>query len=242
MTTFVLLHGAWHGGWCWNRVRPLLRDQGHDVFTPTFSGVSDRAHLLTRSTGLETHITDIVRLLDFEDLTSVHLVGHSYAGQVIAGVAQQRPERLAMRIHLDSFVPHDGERAIDLLPADVAAHYRDAVEGPGDGWLIPPRSLEVLGVTDPTDVQWISERLTPQPWLTYEEAVHAPPLATGVPGAFIHCTDWLDVFAPFARRARDAGWPVYEISSGHEVMVTQPDELADVLQAIVKSSAARGAM
>lgn len=239
MTTFVLLHGAWHGGWCWNRVRPRLEAYGHQVFSPTFSGVSDRAHVLTPSTGLETHIEDVVRLLDFEDLTDVCLVGHSYAGQVVAGVAQRRPERLAARIHLDGFVPYDGERAIDLLPAEVAAHYREAVAGPGEGWLIPPRSLHVLGVVDPADVRWITERLTPQPWLTYDEPVRAAPMRDDVPGAFVHCTDWLDVFAPNAARARAAGWPVYELLTGHEAMVTQPGQLAEVLHVIASSHTSR---
>lgn len=235
MATFVLLHGAWHGGWCWQRVRARLEDQGHEVFTPTFSGLSDRAHVLTRETGLDTHVEDVVRLLDFEDLTDVHLVGHSYAGQVVAAVAALRPDRLAMRIHLDAFLPEDGDRAIDLLPESVAHHYREAVAGPGEGWLIPPRSLEVLGVSDPSDLAWLTPRLTPQPWRTYDQPVVAASPVGGTPGAFVHCVDWLDVFAPFAEKARAAGWEVHDLATGHEAMVTAPDELAEILDALSNS-------
>jgi len=136
VATFVLLHGAWHGGWCWSRVATRLRGNGHQVFSPTFTGVSDRAHLLSPSVGLSTHIDDVVRLLDAEALTDVVLVGHSYAGMVVSGVAEIRPETLHARAYLDAFVPEDGESAIDLLPETVAEHYRESVAGPGFGWLI----------------------------------------------------------------------------------------------------------
>ena len=155
MTTYVLVHGAWHGGWCWRRVAPLLRAAGHEVHTPSLTGLGERSHLLTRETGLTTHVTDLVRLMEVEGLTDVVLVGHSYAGQVVTGVAAERPELLRRVVHLDGFVPEDGEQAIDQLPEQVAHHYRESVAGPGEGWLIPPRSLEVLGVTDEADLAWL---------------------------------------------------------------------------------------
>ena len=205
MTTFVLLHGAWHGGWCWVRVREELQRQGHHVFTPTFTGVSDRAHLLHPGVGLQTHITDVVGLLEAEDLDDVVLVGHSYAGLVVSGVSEQVPDRIAHRVHLDAFLPRDGEAGIDLLPETVAHHYRESVAGPGFGWLIPPRSLEVLGVTDPADLAWLQPRLTPQPWLTYSQPVCLGGAASAVTGSFIECTDWMGVFAPHAERPGSSG-------------------------------------
>jgi pimeloyl-ACP methyl ester carboxylesterase len=232
MTTYVLMHGAWHGGWCWTRVATRLRAAGHTVFTPTFTGVSDRAHLLSPAVDLSTHVEDIVRLIDAEAITDAVLVGHSYAGMVASGVAERRPEALRLRVHLDAFLPTDGEAAIDLLPEGPAHHYREAVEGPGFGWLIPPRSLEVLGVTDQADLAWLTPRLTPHPWATYTEAIALSEAEAGVPGAYIECTDWMRVFRPQAERARSRGWPVHELPTGHEAMVTAPDALAVLLREI----------
>ena len=232
MTTFVLLHGAWHGGWCWERVAPALRAAGHDVFTPTFTGVSDRSHLLSPAVNLSTHIEDVVRLIDAWGITDTVLVGHSYAGMVVSGVAEQRPEALRLRVHLDAFLPVNGEAAINLLPEGPARHYREAVAGPGFGWLIPPRSLEVLGVTDPSDLDWFTPRLTPHPWATYAEAASLGEAEAGVPGVYIECTDWMRVFRSQAERARERGWPVFELPTGHEAMVTAPDALAGMLAKI----------
>lgn len=241
---FVLVSGAWHGGWCWERVASPLRAAGHEVHTPTLTGVSDRAHTLSPQVDLSTHVEDVVRLLDTYDLTGVRLVGHSYAGQVISGVAERRPERLAERIHLDAFVPDDGDAAIDLLPEQVAHHYRESVRDAGFGWLIPPRSLTTLGVTEQADVDWLTPRLTPHPWATYQEPVRLGAGAASVPGRYIDCTDWLGVFAPFADKARALGWPVHRLATGHEAMVTAPGELAELLSSLdddASAAAARGA-
>ncbi len=228
MATFVLVHGAWHGGWCWRRVATPLREAGHEVFTPTLTGLSDRAHLLSPAVNMSTHATDIVKLIDAEGLTDVVLVGHSYAGMVISAVAAQRPEAIKTRVYLDAFVPENGEAAIDLLPEQVAHHYHESVDGPGFGWLIPPRSLSVLGVTEQADLDWLTPRLTPHPWATYAEAISLEG-KDKVPASYIECTDWMRVFEPYAKRAAAKGWPVYEISTGHEAMVTAPGELTDLL-------------
>ncbi|GGP12876.1 alpha/beta fold hydrolase [Nonomuraea glycinis] len=232
MSTFILLHGAWHGGWAWQRVTPLLRAAGHQVHAPTLTGVSDRAHLLSPQVGLSTHIQDVVSLIEAYDARDVVLVGHSYAGQVVTGVADRVGERLAKRIHLDAFVGDDGEAAIDLLPATIAGHYRESVAGPGFGWLIPVRKLSVLGVTEQADLDWLSPRLTPHPWLTYTEPLRLTGKGEQVPAAFIECVDWMRVFTPHAERAAARGWPVHEIATGHEAMVTAPEELAALLQRV----------
>lgn len=241
MPTFVLVHGAWHGGWVWERVAPLLRAAGHEVRTPTLTGVSDRADELHRGVGLATHADDVVTLLDSEDLTDVVLVGHSYAGQVVTAVADRRPGRLRARVHLDAFVGGDGEAAIDLLPPTIAGHYRESVAGPGDGWLIPVRSLEVLGVTDAADLAWLAPRLTPHPWLTYTEPLALTGAHHEVPATFIECTDWMRAFRPHAERASAAGWPVLEVRTGHEAMVTAPDALAVALLGIARPAAEHSA-
>lgn len=229
MTTFVLLHGAWHGGWVWGRVASRLRAAGHHVLAPTLTGVSDRAHLLHPGVGLGTHTHDVVALLDAEDLHDVVLVGHSYAGLVVTAVADRRPERIGRRVYLDAFVGRDGEAGIDLLPPTVAGHYREAAAGPGHGWLIPVRSLEVLGVTEGADLDWLTPRLTPHPWLAYTEPLALTGAHEAVPATFVECTDWMRVFRPHADRAREAGWPVLELATGHEAMVTAPGPLVDAL-------------
>ncbi len=229
MTTFVLLHGAWHGGWCWARVRSRLEAAGHRTFAPTFTGLSDRGHLLSPAVGLETHVEDVVRLMEAEDLRDVIMVGHSYAGMVLSVVAGRIPERIAHRVHVEAFVPSDGDAAIDLLPETVARHYRDSVAGPGFGWLIPVRSLEVLGVTAELDLAWLGPRLTPQPWRTYTDAARLDVREADLPSTFIEGTDWMRVFRPHAARARERGWRVCEISSGHELMVTAAEALTDIL-------------
>ncbi|WP_066946344.1 alpha/beta hydrolase [Microtetraspora fusca] len=229
MSTFVLVHGAWHGGWCWDRVAPLLRAAGHEVHTPTLTGLSERAHLLSPLVGLDTHVEDVVRLLDTLQLTDVVLVGHSYAGQVITGVTDRRPAAIARRVHLDAFVGADGEAARDLLPETVAHHWAESAAGPGFGWLVPVRSLSVLGVTEQADVDWLTPRLTPHPWKTYTDPLRLTGAAHGVPAAFVECVSWMRVFQGQAERARRLGWPVRELDTGHEAMVTAPEALAHVL-------------
>lgn len=228
MSTFVLVSGAWHGGWCWQRVVPLLQQAGHAVHTPTLTGVSDRAHLISPAVGLDTHIADIVRLLETYDLRDVILVGHSYAGQVITGVADAVPDRISVRVHLDAFIG-DGRAAIDLQPAEVAHHYRESVAGPGFGWLIPTRPLEKLGITDHEDLDWLTPRLTPHPWKTYTDELPLTGAHEQVTGVFIECVDWMRVFRQPRQRAEELGWTVHEIATGHEAMVTAPAELAALL-------------
>jgi pimeloyl-ACP methyl ester carboxylesterase len=225
-TTFVLVHGAWHGGWCWRRVAPLLRAAGHDVLTPTLTGLSDRAHLLSPLVGLDTHIEDVVRLIDADGARDVVLVGHSYAGLVISGVADRRPGAVRLRAYLDAFLPSDGDAGITLLPDHIATHYRESVETAGFGWLIPPRSLQVLGVSDPDDLAWLTPRLTPHPWRSYTEPLRLSGDLDRVAAAYIECVNWMRVFAPYARRAEDLGFPVRTLDTGHEAMVTAPDALA----------------
>jgi pimeloyl-ACP methyl ester carboxylesterase len=229
MSTFVLVHGAWHGGWCWDRVAPLLRGAGHEVHAPTLTGLSERAHLLTPLVGLDTHVEDVVRLLDVLGLRDVVLVGHSYAGQVVTGVADRRPEVIARRVYLDAFVGTDGEAARDLLPDSVEHHWAESAAEQGLGWLVPVRSLSVLGVTEQADVDWLTPKLTPHPWKTYTDPLRLRGAVDDVPAAFVECVAWMRVFAGQADRARDRGWPVHELETGHEAMVTAPKALADVL-------------
>jgi pimeloyl-ACP methyl ester carboxylesterase len=232
VTTFVLVHGAWHGGWCWDRVAPLLRAAGHEVHAPTLTGLSERAHLLSPQVGLDTHVEDVVRLVDVLGLTDVVLVGHSYAGQVVTAVADRRPAAIGLRVHLDAFVGEDGESARDLLPETVEHHWAESAAQAGFGWLVPVRTLSVLGVTEQADVDWLTPKLTPHPWKTYTDPLRLTGAGAAVPAAFLECVSWMRVFAGQADRARARGWPVHELDTGHEAMVTAPRELADALLAL----------
>jgi pimeloyl-ACP methyl ester carboxylesterase len=235
MTSYVLIHGAWHGGWCWDRVAPLLRAAGHEVHAPTLTGLSERAHLLSPQVGLDTHTEDVVRLLDVLDLRDVVLVGHSYAGQIVTAVADRRPERIARRVHLDAFVGDDGEAARDLLPETVAHHWAESAAEAGFGWLVPVRKLSVLGVTAQSDVDWLTPKLTPHPWKTYTDPLDLTGAVDAVPAAFVECVSWMRVFRAQAERARERGWPVHELDTGHEAMVTAPKALAEVLLEITRT-------
>ena len=162
MTTFVLVHGAWHGGWCWREVAGRLQSAGHRVFAPTLTGLADRSHLLTRETGLETHIFDIVNLLEWEELDDAVLCGHSYGGMVVAGAADRAAGRLRAPVYLDAFVPADGQCLRDLAPPErVAAMHRDADER-GDGWKVPPMPASIW-LDDPAQQAWVQPKVTPHP-------------------------------------------------------------------------------
>jgi pimeloyl-ACP methyl ester carboxylesterase len=140
MTHYLLVHGAWHGGWCWGRVRQRLTAQGHQVFTPTLTGLADRSHLLSREVGLETHVQDVANLITWEILSDVVLVGHSYAGTVVRHVADRMPDRIRSLVYLDAFVPENGKSVSDYAP-DGGEGHRKLAQMYGEGWKIPPPSL-----------------------------------------------------------------------------------------------------
>lgn len=231
MTTFVLVHGGWHGGWCWRRVAPLLRERGHDVRAPTLTGLGDRAHLARPHTGLALHVRDVLAVLDLDDLRDVVLVGHSSSGAVITGVAQRAPERVRELVHLDSFVPRPGESVFDLLPPQRREHFEGLVDAAGRIVLDPGAAMDGWAVTDPDDRAWVGPRLRPHPVGGLADAlpiIEVPDL----PRRYVHCTvkPRGDSFAGFADAAStDPGWRFDTLSTGHDAMVTAPKELADLL-------------
>ena len=155
MATFVLVHGGWHGGWCWQKVIPLLEAAGHEVYAPTLTGLAERASELSPDVGLDTHIQDIVGLLEEKHLQGVILVGHSYGGMVITGVVDAVPERIAHLVYLDTFVPRDGESVADVSPM-VIHLLRILAQVQDDGWRIAPHGT--YGVTKEPDRSWVRRR------------------------------------------------------------------------------------
>lgn len=232
---FVLVHGAWHGGWCWRWLAPLLRGQGHAVYAPTLTGLGERVHLLNPEITLTTHINDVVGVLQYEDLSEVVLVGHSYGGMVISGVLERAPERIAHAIYLDAFLPNDGESIRDLGPPDLD----EIVATYGDGWRMPASGRAVdFGVTDPGIAAWVEARLGDQPYATFTEPVTITGSDDdGIARSFILCSEFL--FPDHAERARQRGFDVQElIAAGHDAMVTMPSELAALLLDIVGAEGA----
>ena len=239
MAVFVLVHGAWHGGWCWRKVAPLLRDAGADVFTPTLSAMGERAnladHLAPSGYNMDLHHNDIIGLLEFESLADVILVGHAYAGMVISGVAEACPERLKHLVYVNGVVPADGESMADQLAAvrgpQFAAWVREQIDA-GDGFLPPPDSPEEVGrrwgITDAGDLAWVGSKVTPQPAAAMAQPVRlGRPEAKAIPRSFVGSSE--AGFESVAQRVKTAGWPIYHIDSGHDPMITNPEDLAGIL-------------
>ena len=235
MSTFVVCHGAWSAAWAWTKVRPLLRAAGHEIFTPTYTGLGERAHQVNRSINLETHIGDILAMLECEDLRNVVLVGHSYGGMVATGVADRAAERIARLIYLDAFVPANGQSLFDLLPASARASRQEAARTQGDGWLLPPNPTPPD--TTPEDVAWITPRRRWQPLGTFTQPVALKNAAAHLPRTYIYCTRTApdDTFGQFARRFRsDPAWKYLEIDASHSPNVTAPEVLARLLDQIAQ--------
>ena len=230
----VLVHGGWIGAWCWCRVRPLLQGAGHEVFTPTLTGLGERAHLLSPEIGLTTHIQDVVGLIEAEELQDVILVGQSYAGMVITGVVDRVPGRLSHLVYLDAFVPQDGQSLADLVGPEMMANLKQAARAQGSDWQVPPLPPQACGVTDEQDVQWMTRRMSVQPLKTMLEPLRLMKPST-VRRTFIYCGEpAMGLFDVYRDRARVEKWSCYELATGHSSMITAPDALARVLLRIAE--------
>lgn len=235
--TYVLVHGAWHDGRSWSRVAALLTAQGHRVFTPSLTGHGDKAHLLGPEVGLTTHVDDVVGLILDQELGDVVLVGHSYAGMVVSGVANRIPDRIARLVYVDAMVPTHGENAVDVLPVTQAMI--DAAATAAEPWRIPPppelpAPLGLFGVTDPDDVAWLRSTLTDESVLCFQQPVELDdPAQALIPRVHVLCVG--DGPPGITRRpvppTQPNGEPsrVHELKSGHDCMITNPGEVAELL-------------
>lgn len=229
--TFVLLHGAWHGGWCWARVADRLRARGHRVTTPTQTGLGERRHLMSREITLATFTDDLVNHLLYEDLTEVVLVGHSFGGNALSGAAERVPERIVGLVYLDAMVIEGGTAPFDMLPPDKVAERVAQAEDSSGGLSIPPPPAASFGVTDQADAAWLEARMTPHPLSTYQSPlpIQGPP-GNGLSARYIVCADPLYLPLEAVRSwVIRAGWPVEEIATGHDAMLTAPDALVERL-------------
>jgi pimeloyl-ACP methyl ester carboxylesterase len=233
--TYVLVHGAWHGGWCWREVAERLRGMGHRVSAPTQTGLGERKHLLSKEITLDTFAADIINHIEAEELNDVILVGHSFGGTSITGVADNIPNRIRHLVYLDSVILENGQSVFSVLPPDVVAARRKTVAEQGQGIFIPPPLPTAFGIPENhASADWVKRRLTPHPVGTYESPMRiANPVANGRPRTYIVCINPLYGPLEGARQwvKKQDGWKWQEIATGHDAMVTAPSELAQMLAA-----------
>jgi pimeloyl-ACP methyl ester carboxylesterase len=235
--TFVLVHGAWHGGWCWRRVADILGASGYRVFAPSLTGLGDRAHLFSKDISLETHVQDIVSLVEAEELNDFVLVGHSYAGLVISGVADILRDRVSHYVYLDGTVPDDMSPGVstgwsDTNSQDLREVRLKSVREQGNGVALPPPPPNAFAVAEPSDAAWLERRLRPMPLQTYLGKIRLKNHgSTGLRRTYIGAIK--PQYAPLAathdRIKADKSWSFTTIETGHDMMVTAPSELAALL-------------
>lgn len=228
---YVLIHGAWHGGWCWQKVAPRLTAAGRRVLAPSLPGLAERASLLSAAVGLDTHIDDVVALLARENLRDVVLVGHSYGGLVITGVADRAAARLSHLAYLDAVIVNSGEAWRATHSPNLVALWAK-LAAPSGGISVPPPEAGAFGITDAADRAWVNQHLTPHPYRTYTDTLRlARPPGEGLRKTHIACRG-RGALSAAARRVRiDAasGWSTRTLDAAHDAMVTAPAVLADLL-------------
>jgi pimeloyl-ACP methyl ester carboxylesterase len=231
-TTFMLVHGSCHGGWCWQKVTPLLRNHGYKVYTPTLTGLGERSHIVRKDIDLNTHILDITQVFEYEDLNDVILVGHSYGGMVISGVAEKIPHSIKRLLYLDGYIPQDGKSAFDLIPGLKEIYEKRSMKQQGKEWLVSSYEPQIWGVTNPEDIAWMRNRLCPMPWHTHDQPLRMQNIQSKkLAKSYISCTDFKDFHFMAQRVKSEEGgvWDCHELKTGHDAMVTVPNELVQLL-------------
>lgn len=238
MAQFVLVHGAWHGAWCWRKVLPILRAAGHEVHAVSLTGVGEKAHLISPQIRLSTHIQDVQAIIEHEELNEVILVGHSYAGMVITGVAdhllQHTSPVLKQLVYLDAVTPHSGESWSSRHSAETQAARRAIGASTGE-IALPATDGSSFGLND-SDLAWVNRRLTAQPFGVYDDPLFFDEKwVSKIPRTFIDCVSpALATIKDMRERVRlEAGWQVVELQTGHDAMISAPDALSQALLALV---------
>ena len=239
MTSYVLVHGAWHGGWCWRRVARALAATGAEVHTPTLTGLGERAHLASPDIGLETHVRDILGVLEAEDLSGVILVGHSYGGIVASAAADRAPERVAPLVYRDAVVARDGECMYDRASEQLKADFEEQAHTGGDGWRVPVTAIsaQFLGLKSEDDARWVMPRLTPHPVRTFREPVRLSAGFPQMPRTYINCIGDQPFGQPRTKQA-DGIDDYHEVRAGHDAMVTAVPDVVALLQKAAHSPGA----
>jgi pimeloyl-ACP methyl ester carboxylesterase len=233
MASYLLVHGGGHGGWCYKKVARLLRVAGHEVYAPSLTGLGDRSHLLGPHIDLDLQINDIVQILKYEDLRDVILVGHSYGGMVITGVADRARERIQRLVYLDAAHPHNGQSLCDNAPEPMAFTKSGLRVVDGVELVLWPDVISpaFFGITDPADVAWTAARLTPHPWkcFTQKLVLQDEDAVRRIPRTNINCSESLARSSDEARQRQKDGEHAWEIDTGHDLMITEPEKVAAML-------------
>jgi len=228
---FVLLHGGRHGGWCWRPVAERLRARGHAVYTPTLTGLGERAHPLSRDIGLDTHVQDVVNVFEFEDITDAVFVAHSYGGMVATGAMESVADRVRVLVYLDAAMPQTGESLLDMLQEPTRIRIEEEAAARGDGWFVPGGDASDWGVTDPDDAKWVNSKITAHPAKTMRDPVQSAERAWAHSVVFVECRPSPPFPLDKSRSGMSTGGTFdYRVLDGaHDIMITAPDQVTDLL-------------
>ncbi len=230
--TFVLVHGAWHGGWCWRRVADILEAKGHKVFTPTLTGLGERSHLLAQGIDVSTHVTDVVNLFKWEGLSDAVLCGHSYGGCVVSGIAERIATRIRSIVFLDAFIPDNGDSILELTGQAVIEATRAAERAGALG--VPPRKAEAFGVNE-KDRAWVDSLTGLQPLGCFLEKMKITGARDRIAKkSYIRAANYANpgFDKALARVKNDPTWRAFGVPCGHDVMVDMPERLAEILEEV----------
>ena len=228
---FLLIHGAWHGGWVWNEISEILNYQGYSVSTPTLTGLGEKKHLLSSKITIDTFIEDVVNHIIFENLNNIILVGHSFAGSVISGVADKLKDRIQKLIYFDAVILKDGQKPFDIAPKELVKERIELAKRFGNGISIPAPSADAFGVFDVKKSLLLEEKLTPHPLSTFQSKLTIKnEIGNGIPLFYIFCNDPVYKSLESSREvARKLKWPIFELNAGHDAMLTHPKETLNLL-------------
>ena len=231
---FLLIHGAWHGGWVWNEISEILNYQGCNVSTPTLTGLGEKKHLLTSKITIDTFIEDVVNHIIFENLNNIILIGHSFAGSVISGVADKLKDRIQKLIYFDAMILIDGQKPFDITPKETVKQRIELAKKFGNNISIPAPSADAFGVFDIKKSLLLEEKLTPHPLSAFQsKLVLKNEVGNGIPLSYIFCTKPVYKSLESSREVvRKMKWPIFELNSGHDAMLTHPKETLNLLMKI----------
>ena len=231
---FLLIHGAWHGGWVWNEISEILRYQRYSVSTPTLTGLGEKKHLLSSKITIETFIEDVVNHIIFENLNNIILVGHSFAGSVISGVADRLKDRIQKLIYFDAMILIDGQKPFDITPKETVEQRIELAKKIGNNISIPAPSADAFGVFDIKKSLLLEEKLTPHPLSAFQsKLVLKNEVGNGIPLSYIFCTKPVYKSLESSREVvRKMKWPIFELNAGHDAMLTHPKETLNLLMKI----------